>query len=125
MQIKFQTSTSKAKQSIKKNFMEIPVSFLINRTDRSNEAYLGIVMIVTNQEETPAATNVMHFPLYFFDMSVIVYCLIPLLLHLIHYYSPKKQNESRWICQVGKTPDRYPEAQHKVSNFQPVTFSVL
>ena len=34
-------------------------------------------MVISDQEETPASPYIMHFSLNFYDMGIIVNCLIP------------------------------------------------
>lgn len=55
---------------------------------------LSAIMIITNQEKTPAAPNIMHSPLDFYNMSIVVDCLIsPLLQILTLIWSELKRNE--------------------------------
>lgn len=51
----------------------------------NNNTCLGVIMIITNQEETPAAPYVMHSPLYFYDVRIIVNRLISPFLQLENF----------------------------------------
>ena len=54
-----------------------------NERARESDTYLGAIVFVTNQEKTPAAPNVMHSPLDFHNMCIIVDCLISPLLKIL------------------------------------------
>lgn len=51
-------------------------------------SYLGVVMLIMNQENAPAAPYIMQLSLNIYNLSIIISCLICFLLMMYHKKYP-------------------------------------